>query len=363
VRFGVDSRAGEEDPGGRGRWVREVVAALARRGDDHTYDLYARRPWEVELDDRFRWRLIGARDPIWHRRAARAAADSDAFLSTNSYLTTWFLRVPGVVVVHDLIPFIPGVSARRSSNVIEHLTLARGTRRAARIVCDSEATRRDLLERYPSLADKTTTVTLGVDEHFRRRRTLDEIAAARNRHGLDRPFVLAVGTLEPRKNLARVLEAFATLPAAVRNDRRLAVVGAQGWDFSAILESARLQGEIVTLLGRIDDEDLAALYQACDTFVFASLYEGFGLPLLEALASGAPSITSNVSSLPEVGGDAVLYVDPIQTQEIRAALEEVLSSEETRNRLRTAGPGQAAGFSWDRTAAGLLAQLAAATRS
>ena len=365
THLGIDARAAAEEPAGRGRYVRELLRALARRDDDHVYELYAREAWAEDLDERFRWRLIRVSDPVWHLRVARTASSAcSAFLSTNSYLTAWFLRVPGVVVVHDLIPFVRGVATRRSSKLIEHATIGLGVRRAARIVCDSDSTRTDLLERYPRLAGRAVTVPLGVDEDFRRRRTPDELASARRRHNLDGPFVLSVGTLEPRKNLERAVEAFGSLPSDLLRETRLALVGLRGWDFEPILERARLQADRVTLLDRVSDEDLGALYQTCDAFVFPSLYEGFGLPLLEALAAGAPAIASNVSSLPEVGGDAVVYVDPLETSQIRGALEKVLSSPEKRDRLRALGPKQAAKFSWARTAKGVLDQLGeAASRS
>jgi glycosyltransferase involved in cell wall biosynthesis len=363
-RFAIDARAAAEEPAGRGRVARELLRALAARDDDHVFDLFARERWDEPLDARFRWRLVASPDPLWHVRAARTAnADADAFLSTNSYLTAWFLRTPAVVVVYDLVPFTPEVAARRSSGLIERATIGRGVRRAARLVCISEATRRDLVERLPGAAPKVVVVPLAADGRFARPRDEGELAEVRRRHRLEQPFVLTAGTLEPRKNLARLIEAFAALPDAARGEAVLAVVGPRGWDEDEILRLARGQGDRVRLLGHVPDEDLAALYASCAVFAYPSLYEGFGLPVLEALTAGAAVLTSNVSSLPEVGGDAVLYVDPRNVEEIRNGLGHLLASEQARESLRAKARGQAAGFSWERTAAGFLAQLEAVTRS
>jgi glycosyltransferase involved in cell wall biosynthesis len=357
-RFGIDARAAAEDPAGRGRVVRELLRALDARDDDHVYDLYARAPWDEPLGERFRWRLIGARDPIWHLQTARVAnPTADAFLSTNSYLTAWFLKVPSVVVVYDLATFQPGIAARRSSYVIERATISWGLRRAARIVCISDATRRDLTSRFPRTESKTRVVPLAADQRFSRPLASSELEEVRRRHGLDANFVLCTGTLEPRKNLLRVLEAHAGLSRPVQ----LALVGPRGWEFQPILEEAGRRPD-VRLLGQISDEDLAALYQACTVFCYPSLYEGFGLPLLEAMAAGAACITSSVSSLPEVGADAVVYVDPTDVAEIRAAIDGLLASEQDRMSLGGRAKRRAAEFSWDRTADGTLEALLGSVR-
>ena len=351
--FGIDARAAAEEPAGRGRVVRELLRALAQRDDDHVYDLYARTPWDEPFDERFRWRLISAPDPVWHLRAAHASrATTDAFLSTNSYLTAWFSKVPCVVVVYDLVAFQPGIAARHSAHVIERVTIRRGMRRAASIACISEATRRDLVSRFPWAAPKARVVLLAADDRFSRPLATSELEDVRRRYRLDTEFLLCAGTLEPRKNLDRVLEAHAGLSRRVQ----LALVGPRGWEFGPILEEADRRDD-VRVLGQVSDEDLAALYQACTVFCYPSLYEGFGLPLLEAMAGGAACLTSSVSSLPEVGGNAVVYVDPTDVAQIRAAIDSLLTSRQERAMLGERAKRRAAQFSWDRTAAGMLEAL------
>ncbi len=351
LTIGIDARAAAEVPAGRGRYVRELLRGLARLGADNRYVLYTRRRWDEALDERFDWRERALPDAPWHVVTARAASrECDVFLATNSYVTPWFLTVPTAVVVHDLIPFREGTHANRRAAQIERLTLRRAVRRAALILCDSEATRRDLLELRPELEPKAVAVPLAASEEFRRPRDPSELERVQARHGLDRPFVLCAGTLEPRKNLERVFEAYARLPERLRDSYPLVVVGPRGWEYDQILRRAADLGERVKLLGHVPDEDLAALYQSCAVFCFPSLYEGFGLPLLEAMTAGAAAITSNVSSLPEVGGDGARYVDPTSVAELAAALEGLLDSPEQRQALGAQARRQAATFSWDRTA-------------
>ena len=355
--LGIDARAATEEPAGRGRYVRELLRALARRSDDHTYLLFARSRWGEALDARFKWQLVSSRDPLWNFRAARAASSAcSAFLSSNSYLTAWFLQVPSVVVVYDLVAFQPGIQARRSSGLIERATIGLGIRRAARLLCISEATRRDLALRYPHSAEKSSVVPLAADERFGPV-SAERIEEVRRRHGLDPEFVLCTGTLEPRKNLVRVLDAHRGLSRPVQ----LALVGPRGWEYEPILEAAGARDD-VRVLGQVPDDDLVALYNACTVFCYPSLYEGFGLPLLEAMAAGAACVTSSLSSLPEVGGDAVVYVDPTDVTAIRAAIDRLLNSDVERAAFGEQAKRRAATFSWDKTAADTLAALAAVGR-
>lgn len=176
-------------------------------------------------------------------------------------------------------------------------------------------------------------------------------------------FVLAVGTLEPRKNLPRLVEAYSILPHELQAAHPLIVVGAQGWRTGPTLAALRSLGDRCRLLGHVSDAALAELYRRCAVFCYPSLAEGFGLPVLEAMAAGAAVITSDVSSLPEVGGDAVEYVHPTSVASIQAALERLLRSSDRRSELGVRGPERARQFSWDRTARLMLRALEGAAAS
>ena len=353
MRIGIDARAASEVTAGRGRYVRELLRNLSDLNSGHTFLLYARTRWEeVRLDDRFRWRLIQAWDPLWHLRAARAAnRECDVYLSTNSYLTAWFLRKPSVIVVFDMIAFDQRLRPQRRASLIERVTLRPAARRAAAIIAISESTRRDLVARHPSVSAKTSAVPLAAGDSF----TPDDAHSRQDadviqRYGLKRGYVLALGTLEPRKNLPRLIEAFAGLPADLRERYQLVLAGPVGWETDETLAAAAAHGDHVKMLGKVADEELPALYRGAELFCYPSLYEGFGLPVLEAMQSGTAVIASNSSSMPEVGGDAACYVDPFDVADLRRAMRELLGDRERRAELRRRGPEQASRFSWTRTA-------------
>lgn len=349
LTIGIDARAAAEVPAGRGRVVRELLKELAARRDaERRYLLYARQEWDgAPLDGRFRWRLLGARDPWWHVKTALAASrECDVFLSSNSYLTVWFLRIPVVPIVYDMIPFEPQMRPNRRSVAIERITLGRAVRRAAALLCISEATAQALVDHFPAAAGHAVVAPLGV--------TLAPVEALEPEEaaGLPPPgFVLAVGTLEPRKNLPRLVDAYSRLEQDIQADHPLLVVGPAGWEMGETSAALRSLGERCRVLGYVSDATLAELYRRCAVFCYPSLGEGFGLPVLEAMTTGAAVITSNVSSLPEVGGDAVEYVDPRDPESIAVALRRLLDSPAARAELGDRARLRAAGFSWARFAA------------
>jgi glycosyltransferase involved in cell wall biosynthesis len=357
---GIDARAAAEVRAGRGRVVRELLRALAAREDDRRYILYTRSVWsEGGLGERFRWRAIRARDPIWHVLAARAASrECGVFLSSNSYLTTLFLRVPAVTIVYDLTTFERSMRPNRRSAAIERLTLGPAVERSAALVAISQATREELVRRFPAAAGRAVVAPLGVTQALSTE--LDATEAAALPRG---SFVLAVGTLEPRKNLPRLVEAFQMLPVDLQREHPLVVVGARGWQTGETLRALRALGERCTILGHVSDGALAELYRRCAVFCYPSLGEGFGLPVLEAMAEGAAVLTSNVSSLPEVGGDAVAYANPRDTAGIAEQLLALLRNPAQREDLAGRGRARARGFSWGDFAECTLKALDRAART
>ena len=363
MRVGIDARAAAEERGGRGTMVRELLLALSRLEGPHTYELVARRRWAAPLGDSFRWRLLERPDPWWNLEAGmRAHRHCDVFLSTNSYLTAWFTRVPTVVVVCDLVAFDDALAPQRRARAIERATLPLAVRRAAALTAISHATADDLQARFRAARGKTSVTLLAADARFETDAG-PSVEEVRVRHGLvGRPYVLTVGTLEPRKNLPRLVEAFAALPARLLDTHDLVLVGAVGWDADETLEAAARHRGRIHQLGHVAEEDLPALYRGAATFAYPSLYEGFGLPVLEAMAAGTPVLTSNVSSLPEVAGDAAVLVDPRSVPAIRDGLERVLGDPVLARALLARGRERAAAFSWNRHAREVLAVLERAGR-
>jgi glycosyltransferase involved in cell wall biosynthesis len=309
-----------------------------------------------DLDERFQWRLIVGRDPWWHVLTARAAnRECGVFLSSNSYLTTWMLRIPAVPIVYDLTTFAPSMRPNRRSTLIERATLGLAVRRSAALLSISQATAELLTDRFPGARGKTFVAPLGVAS------TLDDQLAPAEAALLPAPgFVLAVGTLEPRKNLPRLVAAYSSLDEAEQARHRLVVVGATGWQTGETLDALRSLGERCEMLGYVSDAALAELYRRCAVFCYPSLGEGFGLPVLEAMAAGTAVVTSQISSLPEVGGDAVEYVDPYEVTSIAAGLRAVLDDESHRAGLAARAQARAGEFSWERFAAVVLETLDAA---
>ncbi|HXC23846.1 MAG TPA: glycosyltransferase family 1 protein, partial [Solirubrobacteraceae bacterium] len=366
--IGIDARAASEVPAGRGRVVRELLRELSAREDHNCrYVLYARRAWEDQpLDKRFSWRLIGASEPRWHLLAARRAnRECDVFLSTNSYLTPLLLRIPTVTIVYDLTTFEPSMRPNRRSTAIERLTLGPAARRSAALLCISQATANALTSRFPAASDRVLVAPLGVTPALSAQldpaepdstqidptrpdpTQLDPAESA----GLPAPgFVLAVGTLEPRKNLPRLVAAYRALDEPLQRSHPLVVVGALGWETGETLDALRSLGNRCTMLGHVSDAALAELYRRCAIFCYPSLGEGFGLPVLEAMAAGAAVLTSNVSSLPEVGGDAVAYADPVDARDIARALQSLLEDSRRRAELGARARARAGEFTWARFA-------------
>jgi glycosyltransferase involved in cell wall biosynthesis len=326
--------------------VRELLRTLAQRSDEgHRYVLYARRAWDEQpLDERFSWRLVEGRDPWWHVRVARAAnRECEVFLSCNSYLTVGLLRIPAVPIIYDLTTFEPAMCANRRSKAIERLTLGQAVRSSARLLAISNATAQALAGRFPAAAEHTVVAPLGVAPALVEPPSKEEAAT------LPAPdFVLAVGTLEPRKNLPRLVAAYSSLPAELQARHPLVVVGARGWEMGPTLQALRSLGERCTMLGYVSDEALAELYRRCAVFCYPSLGEGFGLPVLEAMAAGAVVLTSGVSSLPEVGGQAVAYADPTRVDDIAGQLGALLADEVWRAELSARARERAKEFSWER---------------
>ena len=349
LRIGIDARAASEVAAGQGRVARELLRAFAARDDGHSYRCYARTPWG-ELDERFQWRLVTLGDPWWHLRvAALASRECDVFLATNSFVTACATRCPTVPIVYDLVTFDRSLSPKLRSMIVERLTLRLAVRRAAGIVAISQATARALAARFPRAKGKTTVAPLGVSPALHAQTVTED---------LPQPgFVLAVGTLEPRKNLPRLAAAYAALPAALKQNHPLVIAGELGWQTGPSLAAIDALGSSAIRLGYVSDAALAELYRRAAVFCYPSLGEGFGLPVLEAMAAGAPVLTSSVSSLPEVGADAVEYCDPWQVDSIVQALATLLEDPNRRAELAERGRVRAAGFSWERTAAAVLEAL------
>jgi glycosyltransferase involved in cell wall biosynthesis len=264
-----------------------------------------------------------------------------------------------VVTVHDLGYLYYPEAHRFLDRLYLDLSTRHNARAATHLIADSSATKRDLVERYGTEPDKITVIYPGYEETvFQPVRDKEDIEAVKARYNIAGDYILFVGTLQPRKNLTRLIKAFADLRFAIC-DLRLVIVGKKGWLYEEIfqrVEALGLEGRVV-FTDYVPEGHLPALLSGARLFAFPSLYEGFGLPVLEAMACGTPVVCSNASSLPEVVGDAALLVDPLDVGELAAAMERVLCDEQLRGELMRRGFEQAKNFSWERCARETLGVL------
>jgi glycosyltransferase involved in cell wall biosynthesis len=353
VRIAIDARAAAEVPAGRGRYVRELLLALEDGGAAHEFRLYGRERWSAPLGSRFSWRLLDAPGLSWPLAAGRDMSRwADVALACTSYAMAAPWRIPGAAIVWDFAPFDRSLRTPRGS-LLERVTLPIAVRRARALIAISETTRAELGRRYPRALPRTAVAPPAADARFTPEPQPDD-AAVLERHGVRRPYVLVTGTLEPRKNLPRLIEAFAGLDERRRAGWTLVLAGAPGWDTDASFAAVAAHRELVRTLGFVPDGDLACLYRHAELFCYLSLYEGFGIPVLEAMRSGVAVLTSSVSSMPEVGGDAARYADPTDVGDIRRGLAELLEDGELRRRAAAAGLVRSAAFSWADTARRVL---------
>ncbi|MCC7353156.1 MAG: glycosyltransferase family 4 protein [Anaerolineae bacterium] len=268
-----------------------------------------------------------------------------------AYVTPLAASCPTVVTVHD-ISFVRFPQAFRAANRHYLSTFTRlSVRRAARVIAVSAHTRDDLVRTWAIPPEKITVVPNGLDAAFHP----EEVTAAaefRRRRGLPERFILSVGTLEPRKNLARLVQAYAAATAEGGRQVKLVLAGGKGWDYQEIFSQVEGLGltQDVLFPGFVPADELPWWYRAAAVFAYPSLYEGFGLPVLEAMASGTPVMTSTASSLPEVAGDAALLVDPYDVDAMAQAILRLLNDQALRGELVARGLRRASSFSWARTA-------------
>ncbi len=364
----IDYTPAYEQGGGIGRLTRELIAALARLDDDHAYRLFVmgagRTPLPPRPGERFAWRGTRITPKWWARVWGRAQLPLPVEAITGRvdlYHATDFLlppTLPGtrtLLTVHDLSYVRVPESANPSLRAYLDAVVPRSARRADQVLADSQATKDDLTALYGIPPEKITVILSGVDPHFRRIEDESARAAVREKYALGtRPYIFAVGTVQPRKNYIRLMQALDKLRRDGL-DVMLVIAGGKGWLDDPIhwaLDELRLR-EHVHLIGFADDADLPALYSEARVTAFPSLYEGFGLPIIESMACGTPVVTSKVSSMPEAAGDAALLIDPLNVDELTGALARLLTDEGLRMSLVQQGYAQAGRFTWERSAQAL----------
>ena len=360
MRIAIDaSRTTVQRVTGTEHYAIELIRALIRLNTQHQLTLYFRDPPPADLfpaSPLVRQRVLAQRR-LWTHTAFAAALWRDRPDVTWVPAHALPLVMPGraVVTVHDLgFRYFPAAHPGWPRLYL-NLSTAFSVRRASVILADSQATAADVTRFYGTPADKQRVVYPGVEPP-----PVGDIDAVRAKYHLPPRYFLFVGTLQPRKNVGRIVQAYARWRLAhPGDDTGLVLAGGQGW----LYDPAWVSGvEGVALTGYVDEADKGALYAGSLALVFPSLYEGFGFPVVEAMHCGAPVICSNTSSLPELAADAALLVDPLDVDAIAAAMTRLSDDDALRDRLRAGGAVQARRFTWAGAAEATLAALEQAAR-
>jgi glycosyltransferase involved in cell wall biosynthesis len=361
----LDYTPAYEQGGGIGRYVRELTAALAVEDQSTLYRLFVAGASSASLPalpgHNFTWKPTRLTPRwlarLWHRAQLPLpievfAGKIDLYHATDFVLPPTLPRTRTLLTVHDL-SFVR-VPAAASPNLKAYLdrVVPRSVHRSDHILADSQATKDDLIQLYNLPAEKITVLLSGVNHRFQCvvddtglliTRTKYKIGAA--------PYIFTIGTVQPRKNYSILIQSLAQLRAH-GYDINLVIAGGRGWLEDPIYATVRQTGmeNNVHFIGFADDADLPALYSGAYCCAFPSLYEGFGLPILEAMACGTPVVTSNVSSLPEVAGDAALMVDPYNLDALTDALKRLLDDQQLYQTLVAKGYERIKHFSWEKSA-------------
>ena len=358
VPIGYITYALERNPGGIGQYTRCLLEALCSAGCDPVILQSGGWP-EGIMNNRYSTiplpgskylpglLILGQIEIGWQARQNKLRLVHDP----TGTVPLAFCSSKRVTTIHDAIPYIYPEMSTTMERLVYNVWLPIAVKQIDAVITNSQHSKSDLMKHLKLTGSKVTVTQLAADSKFKILAE-EEYAPILERAGVERPYILFVGSVEPRKNVLRLLEAYHKVLKWSRRWQLVIVGGRNYWKTSRVaqkVEQLELQGQ-VKFTGFIPDKDLPAIYNGADLFCLPSLYEGFGLPVLEAMACGVPVITSNSSSLPEVAGEAAILIDPYNVDEIASAMERILKDPVLAQELRQRGLARAAQFTWEKTA-------------
>jgi glycosyltransferase involved in cell wall biosynthesis len=362
MRIAINTLAMKRELYGVGNYIKNLVSMLSALDRENSYVLFASRDNVCHLQGlgpNFEVGLAPHNLPLrvcWEQTLLplRLRQERIDVYHGPTFVTPFVKTCAQVVTIHDMTFHTMPQRHTFAKQLYFRNVIPAAIRRSDMAIAVSESTKRDILRLVKTDADKIAVVHLGVNARFLSSNGIEELAAVRMKYGIPRQFILFVGLIEPRKNLPGLVEAYQAVCSTSPYD--LVLAGSLGWDYAALLKKiadspVRHQ---IHMPGYIADADLPALYRAAAVFVYPSFYEGFGLPVLEAMASGTPVISSATSSLPELVGNAGILVEPSDTNDLASALSRVMEDGSLRQRMSEDGIERAKLFTWQKTASETL---------
>lgn len=353
MKVAIDIRDAGKEKTGKGWYTFNIVRELLELDKKNQYILYGntkKSPFEKE-SDKVKYKFIDTKPLKWHFSVLKDLKDEnvDLFFAPTSYIIPALApaKLKVIITVHDLVAFFFPGSHKTKAVLIERLTLKKALKKVHAVLVVSENTKKDLLKKFIFPEQRIHITYCAPSNVFNKPVTGEELEEFRIKSKLPQNFILAVGTMEPRKNLSTLIKSFVVVKKRFP-DFKLVLVGKKGWKYHRIektLEEFKMKDDVI-FPGYLKDRDLQKIYKLATVFVFPSLYEGFGIPPLEAMASGCPVVSSNAASLPEVVGEAGLLIDPTNSYKLAESISSLIENEHVRNMMIERGHKQAEKFNW-----------------
>lgn len=341
---------------GKGWYAFQLVQEILTQDKKNQYILYTDQPFPAwsHFENAIQ-KFFPPHSLVWHYNVMRDIKKNppDIFFAPTSYIIAAFgpKNLKTIITVHDLVAWYVPDRHNKKATFVEHRTLPTAVKKACYVTTVSESTKTDLQKLFQIPQEKISVIHCAAGRAFHEMENEEKTQAAVKLKTPEK-FILSVGTLEPRKNFITLLKSFAKLRKKFPEFHCI-IIGSKGWNYREIfktIETLKI-GDFVHFPDYVSEENLVKYYNLASFFVYPSLYEGFGIPVLEAMQCGCPVITSNVSSLPEVAGSSAILINPKNTDELSKKMEEIIMDEKIRETMRQKGLEQARKFSWRKSAA------------